>query len=82
MKYELSFRPIGLGALKRYVDLVKSGKRIDRFRCSLRGISMEEARHILGSCGPEIDIIVARSTGGGVGEEEEYWGEQTWRFPR
>ena len=27
---------------------------------SLRGITMEEARRILGSCGPEIDIIVAR----------------------
>merc|ERR1739846_288902 len=27
---------------------------------SLRGITMEEARHILGTCGPEIDIIVAR----------------------
>ena len=27
---------------------------------SLRGVSMEEARHILGTCGPEIDIIVAR----------------------
>jgi len=40
---------------------------------SLRGVSMEEARHILGTCGPEIDIIVARehqvasrqSSGGG-----------------
>jgi len=27
---------------------------------SLRGITMEEARKILGTCGPEIDIIVAR----------------------
>ena len=27
---------------------------------SLRGVTMEEARHILGTCGPEIDIIVAR----------------------
>ena len=27
---------------------------------SLRGITMEQARHILGTCGPEIDIIVAR----------------------
>ena len=27
---------------------------------SLRGISMEQARHILGTCGPEIDIIIAR----------------------
>ena len=27
---------------------------------SLRGISMEQARNILGSCGPEIDIIIAR----------------------
>jgi hypothetical protein len=27
---------------------------------SLRGITMEQARHILGSCGPEIDIIIAR----------------------
>merc|ERR1711971_220433 len=27
---------------------------------SLRGITMEEARRILGTCGPEIDIIVAR----------------------
>jgi hypothetical protein len=27
---------------------------------SLRGISMEEARHILGTCGPDIDIIIAR----------------------
>lgn len=33
---------------------------------SLRGITMEEARHILGSCGPEIDIIVAREPGGGA----------------
>jgi len=33
---------------------------------SLRGITMEEARHILGSCGPEIDIIVAREPGGGT----------------
>ena len=40
---------------------------------SLRGVTMEEARHILGTCGPEIDIIVARehqpasrqSSGGG-----------------
>jgi len=31
---------------------------------SLRGITMEEARHILGTCGPEIDIIVAREPGG------------------
>jgi len=30
---------------------------------SLRGITMEEARRILGSCGPEIDIIVAREPG-------------------
>jgi len=43
---------------------------------SLRGVTMEEARHILGTCGPEIDIIVARehqvasrqtSGGGGAG---------------
>lgn len=27
---------------------------------SLRGITMEQARHILGTCGPEIDIIIAR----------------------
>merc|ERR1719447_1065277 len=27
------------------------------------GITMEEARRILGSCGPEIDIIVAREPG-------------------
>lgn len=27
---------------------------------SLRGVTMEEARNILGTCGPEIDIIVAR----------------------
>merc|ERR1719297_732333 len=27
---------------------------------SLRGVTMEEARHILGTCDPEIDIIVAR----------------------
>jgi len=27
---------------------------------SLRGITMEQARHILGACGPEIDIIIAR----------------------
>jgi len=27
---------------------------------SLRGITMEEARHILGTCGPDIDIIIAR----------------------
>ena len=41
---------------------------------SLRGVTMEEARHILGTCGPEIDIIVARehqaasrqSSGGGA----------------
>jgi len=30
---------------------------------SLRGITMEEARRILGTCGPEIDIIVAREPG-------------------
>lgn len=42
---------------------------------SLRGVTMEEARHILGTCGPEIDIIVARehqvasrqASGGGGG---------------
>jgi len=33
---------------------------------SLRGITMEEARHILGTCGPEIDIIVAREPGGHI----------------
>ena len=27
---------------------------------SLRGITMEQARNVLGTCGPEIDIIVAR----------------------
>jgi len=27
---------------------------------SLRGITMEQARHILGTCGPDIDIIIAR----------------------
>merc|ERR1719232_1688681 len=46
---------------------------------SLRGVTMEEARHILGTCGPEIDIIVARehqvasrqSSGGGASNNAE-----------
>jgi len=37
---------------------------------SLRGITMEEARHILGTCGPEIDIIVAREPGGSFGANQ------------
>ena len=32
---------------------------------------MEEARHILGSCGPEIDIIVAREPGGAAPRRQE-----------
>merc|ERR1719481_2044372 len=37
---------------------------------SLRGVTMEEARHILGTCGPEIDIIVAREPGGSFGANQ------------
>ena len=43
----------------RYLEIFSKTYDFE-FRFSLRGITMEEARRILGSCGPEIDIIVAR----------------------